>query len=79
MKNIKKELEKKLISVILISFSLTVILGFGAGYYSQYQKAKLVYQLYKEQELYKHQTMEQLNYRIRYLLTASDDQVSPGN
>lgn len=79
MKKIEKKLEKKLVGVILVAFALTVVLGFGAGYYSQYQKARLVYQLYKEQELYKYQTMEQLNYRIRYLLAASDDQVSPGN
>lgn len=79
MKKIEKKLEKKLVSVILVAFVLTVVLGFGTGYYSQYQRVKRVYQLYKEQELYKRQTMEQLNYRIRYLLAASDDQVSPGN
>lgn len=79
MKKLEQKLEKRILLIILSSFSLATLLGLFMGLYGRYQRTKMIAQLYRVHQTYKQQTMEKLNYRIRYLLAASDDQVSSGN
>lgn len=69
MKKIKRfetKLEKKLVHYSVGFFTITVLVGFVAGFFQLRQQKQITHELRRQQEIYKQNMMAQLNYQIRY-------------